>query len=121
MLDPSKAPIGDNINTELLKVLSRPYPQKTAGTPVKWDFDSNSKVFEMSYTTLRADGTGSFAKSGETTIFVPKLHYPNGYEVSVTGGNLISEANAPYAVITANNGASQVAVKIEPRLTARHK
>ena len=116
VLAPSKAPTTDNINTELLKVLSRPYPQKTAGTPVKWDFDSDSKVFDMSYTTLRADGAGSFAKDGETTIFVPKLHYPNGYKVSVSGGNLISEANAPYAVITANNGASQVAVKIEPRL-----
>src|SRR4051812_46560242 len=45
--DPAKAPEGDNLKTEKLGVLVRPYPQLVAGTPTSWKFDADAKTFAL--------------------------------------------------------------------------
>jgi hypothetical protein len=91
--DPSKPPEGDNLKTEKLNVLVRPYPQLVVGTPTSWKFDADKKVFTLEYSTKRADG-GTFAGHPLTEVFVPKRQYASGYSVQVQGAGVASGPGA---------------------------
>ncbi len=112
MHDPSQPPAGDNVNFDKLAVLSEPYPQVVAGTPLSWSFDDGT--FEFSYSTAAADGTGSFGAASQTVISVPAGQYPDGYQVSVTGGEVISAHNASELVIASHSGATTIQVTVSP-------
>jgi len=103
-------PVGDNVDAGKLAVLAEPYPQAVAGTPNSWSFDHGT--FQLSYTTTRADGMGSFVAGSQTNISVPPIEYPNGYQVSVTGGHVISAPNAPVLVIASDAGVTTVNVTV---------
>jgi endoglycosylceramidase len=77
-----------------LPALIRPYPQLTAGTPTRFSFDSDTKVFEFEYSAARADGTGDFPAGSQTEIFVPQYQYPDGYAVEVDGAQVASAPGA---------------------------
>lgn len=108
--DPSLPPEGDNVNTANLKTLAQPYPQVTSGTPQSWSFDDGA--FDYTYSTQRADGTGNFAAGSETTIATPAVQFPNGYQVTVTGGHVVSAPNTTKLVIASDEGASEVHVVV---------
>jgi endoglycosylceramidase len=61
-----------------------------------------------------ADGLGSFPAGSQTTISVPSVEFPDGYQVSVTGGEVVSAPHAADLVIASNAGASTVAVTVSP-------
>lgn len=84
-----------------LAVLAEPYPQAVVSTPNSWSFDHST--FQLSYATARADGVGSFAAGAQTNISVPPVQYPNGYQVVVTGGHVMSAPNAPVLVIASDS------------------
>lgn len=109
--DPSLPPVGDNVNTSNLQALSKPYPQVVSGTPQGWTV-SEDGTFTFSYSTERVDGTGAFAAGSQTTISTPAVQYPNGYEVVVTGGHVISSPNDPRLVIASDPGATVVTVTV---------
>ncbi|WP_067975443.1 cellulase family glycosylhydrolase [Mycolicibacter icosiumassiliensis] len=90
--------------------LAQPYPQAIAGTPNSWSFDNGS--FHLSYSTEMADGQGHFAAGAQTTISVPTINYPNGYDVVVTGGHVVSAPDAPVLIIASDNGATTVTVTV---------
>ncbi len=108
--DPALPPTGDNVNTSNLVTLAAPYPQLVAGTPHAWSFTGGTLTF--SYSTEKVDGSGSFAAGSQTTISVPAVEYPHGYQVSVTGGHVVSVAGAPLLVIASDPGASTVSVVV---------
>ncbi|WP_109519562.1 cellulase family glycosylhydrolase [Mycolicibacter heraklionensis] len=108
--DPSQPPVGDNVNTANLATLSQPYPQVVAGTPNSWSFDNGT--FQFSYSTERVDGSGGFAAGAQTEISVPAGQYPDGYQVNVTGGHVVSPANAPVLIIASDSGADTVSVTV---------
>jgi endoglycosylceramidase len=108
--DPTLAPTGDNVNTGNLKLLSAPYPQAVSGTPTSWSYRDGT--FRFSYSTAKADGSGSFPAGAQTTISVPAVQFPNGYQVSVTGGQVVSEPGAAQLVIAADDGAGTVSVVV---------
>ncbi|OBG02156.1 cellulase family glycosylhydrolase [Mycolicibacter sinensis] len=110
--DPSKPPVGDNVNFDKLDVLAQPYPQLISGTPTSWSFSGG--VFSFSYSTDHADGSGAFATGSQTTISVPLSQYPNGYSVSVTGGEITSGPNASVLIISSDAGATSVNVTVSP-------
>ncbi len=91
--DPSKPPRGSNVFWGKLKALARPYPQAIAGTPIRWSFNPATRKFELVYTTQRADGHGRFER-GTTRVFVPKIQYPDGFRVRVTGASTSREASS---------------------------
>lgn len=112
--DPALPPTGGNVNTGSLQVLASPYPQAVSGTPLRL---SNAKgTFTFSYSTAEADGSGNFAVGSQSTISVPAVAYPNGYTVTVTGGHVVSAANAPALVIASDTdtGVVQVVVTAAP-------
>ncbi|OYN82367.1 endoglycoceramidase [Mycolicibacterium sphagni] len=110
--DPTLPPVGDNVNTGNLAILASPYPQLVSGTPNSWSF--NNGTFDFSYSTAKVDGSGAFADGALTTISVPAVEYPNGYTVTVTGGHVVSTANAAQLVIASDSGAATVSVVVSP-------
>jgi endoglycosylceramidase len=108
--DPALSPTGSNVNTANLETLAEPYPQVISGTPTSFSFENGT--FDFTYSTAEPDGLGSFPGGSETTISVPTVEFPHGYEVSVTGGHVVSAADAPELVIASDNGASTVTVVV---------
>lgn len=108
--DPSQPPVGDNVNTANLETLAQPYPQAVAGTPNPWSFENG--IFQFSYSTAHVDGSGNFAAGSQTTISTPAVEFPNGYQVSVTGGHVVSAANAPQLIIASDGGATTVNITV---------
>jgi endoglycosylceramidase len=112
VFDPSRPPTGSNVNTAKLAVLAAPYPQVVAGTPKSWSFSSGT--FRLCYTTERPDRQGRFAPGAQTLVSLPPIEYPNGYQVSVTGGQVVSAPNAPVLTVVANAGVDTVDVVVTP-------
>ncbi|MEB3019454.1 cellulase family glycosylhydrolase [[Mycobacterium] crassicus] len=110
--DMAHPPAGDNIATDAMTALAAPYPQAVAGIPGTWSFTDGN--FAFSYSTEMADGSGQFAAGTHTNISVPTSIYPDGYQVVVTGGHVVSAANAPVLVIASDGGAATVTVTVTP-------
>lgn len=87
-------------------LLIRPYARAIAGTPQSMSFDSSGKIFKLAYAP-RAAGA-------PTEIFLPARHYPNGYRVSVQGGQVQSAPGAALLLIGNDAGATQVQVQVGP-------
>lgn len=109
VFDPAQAPTDGNVNTSNLATLSTPYPQVIAGTPNAWSFADGTLTF--SYSTEKADGSGPFAAGSQTVISVPAGQFPNGYQVSVTGGHVVP-TTGPVLVIASDTGATTVSVVV---------
>jgi len=101
-----------NINTANLDTLAEPYPQVISGTPTSYSFDNGT--FQFSYSTAEADGLGNYPAGSHTDISVPSVEFPDGYTVSVTGGEVVSAPNASDLVIASNPGAATVSVTVSP-------
>jgi endoglycosylceramidase len=112
VFNPELPPTGDNVNTANLTTLAEPYPQAISGTPTSFSFTNGT--FEFSYSTEKADGSGSFDAGAATNISVPTVEFPNGYQVTVTGGKVVSAPNAPVLVIASDDGASTINVVVSP-------
>jgi len=108
--DPSLPPTGDNVNTTTLLNLAAPYPQAVSGTPKSWSWKNGT--FTFSYSTQKAYGSGSFGVGSQTVISVPQVEFPAGYQVSVVGGQVISDADAPVLVIAADGTSSKISVVV---------
>lgn len=110
VVDPALPPVGDNVNMGNLLVLASPYPQLVSGTPKSWSFTNGT--FSFDYSTAKFDGSGTFADGALTTISVPEVEFPFGYQVTVTGGQVVSAANAARLVIASDAGATTVSVVV---------
>ncbi|WP_323848765.1 cellulase family glycosylhydrolase [Mycolicibacterium mucogenicum] len=108
--DPALPPTGDNVNTGSLQVLASPYPQAVSGTPLA--LSNAHGAFTFNYSTAKADGSGNFAAGSLSTMSVPAVAYPNGYTVAVTGGHVVSAANAPTLVIASDTDTGVVQVVV---------
>lgn len=95
------------VKKDKLKILVRPYPRATAGIPQALKFDTKTRHFSYSYTPRTTQLP--------TEIDMPPLHYPNGYELTVTGGTVVSAPNARLLKIRNDSGASVITVAASPR------
>lgn len=80
-----------------LSTLVRTYPQATCGTPAAMSFDPLTGDFSYRYTAGHCNGR-------KTEIFVSPLHYPDGYDVQVTGGAVAGTASHHRVLIQAAPG-----------------
>lgn len=72
----------DGTETPILQHLVRAYPKATAGRIRSFSYDPDEKIFTMDFVSRPSIGQ-------PTEIFVPKRHYPDGYD-------LIVETSAEY-------------------------
>ena len=114
VLDLKKPPSDKNVDQAKLQVLVRPHPQVVAGTPEAFRFDTTTKTFAFSYDTARASGRGRFAPGSCTEIFVPQLHYRNGYRVSTNGARVVSSAGAGILKVRSLPNARRIVVRVTP-------
>ncbi|MGA2821014.1 MAG: cellulase family glycosylhydrolase [Anaerolineales bacterium] len=63
-----------------LKAIVRPYARAIAGEPIRMEFNLAKREFNLVY---RSGQPGT----GPTEIFVPALHFPQGYRVEVSDGD----------------------------------
>lgn len=97
-----------------LAILERPYPQAIAGVPLEYGFDAKTRVFSFKYSTKLASGRAT-PKGLQTRIHIPMQHYPDGYQVSVQGGRVVSPANARMLLIEAESGASNIELSVSEK------
>jgi endoglycosylceramidase len=109
VLDPKKAPSGDNLKTSTLDAVSRPYPQLIAGRPDSWAFDPDTHQFTLGYDPRqRVDGSAPFGFGTQSEIAIPARQYPNGYTADVRGGAIVSAPNARVLRVAACSSADVV-------------
>ncbi|MBW0018688.1 MAG: cellulase family glycosylhydrolase [Mycobacterium sp.] len=110
--DPSQPPVGGNVNTAKLAVLAAPYPQVVGGTPRYWSFWSGT--FRLCYSTERPDHQGRFGPGTQTVVSVPPIEYPNGYQVTVRGGQVASAPGTPQLIVVGDGSSDTVDVTVTP-------
>jgi endoglycosylceramidase len=108
------APSGSNVKQALLTILTRPSPRLIAGTPQNWNWNSSTSTFTAAYSTAHAAGSGSFPAGTVSTFFVHPRFFPNGYQVQVAGGKVVSAANASWLQIATLAGANSVTLSVTP-------
>jgi endoglycosylceramidase len=111
--DPAQPPSGANVFSDKLALIERPYPQVVAGTPQGWSFDSDAKLFQLAYSTTTPSGE-RLRRKAKTVIYVPKIHFPDGYRVAVQGGRATSPKDAALLVIRRGRNADTVSVTVSP-------
>ena len=114
VIDPRKPPRGENLNRGKLKVTARPYPRVVSGTPTEWSFDRASRRFELRYSTTTPRGK-RLRRRALTEVFVPRIHYRNGYKVKLTGARRASRRDAKVLELKRRRGADQVTAVVTPR------
>lgn len=76
----------------VMDILSRPYPVLTAGTPVSISYPITSVPSTFTTTTFtyiyKEDGIGH----GTTEIFIPRMHFPDGFTVNTSDGTVTFDA-----------------------------
>lgn len=72
------------VKQDKLRTLVRSYAQRTAGIPEKMHFDTETGAFEYCY---RPDP----GITAPTDIFVSPLHYPQGWQVTIENGHVVTE------------------------------
>jgi len=68
-----------NSGGRALEAVLRPYPVATAGMPLELSFDYHNRTARFVF----KHGTGS---CGETILYIPGFHYPEGVTVTVSDG-----------------------------------
>jgi endoglycosylceramidase len=114
VIDPSKPPVGSNLELSTLRALVEPYPQVIAGTPRAWSFARASRTFRLRYSTVRAGGRSRFRSGAVTKIAAPGLVYGGRYFVSVEGGYAVSRRGAATLRIASCRNAGTVTVTLTP-------
>jgi endoglycosylceramidase len=110
--DPAKPPEGANVFEDKLRALVRPYPQAVAGTPLAFAWDPAAKTFTFAYDVRAAGGARRFPAGAPTEVFVPRLHFPDGYKVEVKGARVASAAGSSLLILRSLEGAGTVELKL---------
>ncbi len=116
VFDPAKPPRGDNVDHRKLRALAVPHPMRVAGTPASYKFERDRRIFTLRWTPQKAGALpGRFRAGAVTTVAVPRLQYPHGYQVLVSGGRVLSEPGARVLRIAQRAGTSEVWALVMPR------
>jgi endoglycosylceramidase len=104
-----------NVDQAIASTLGRPYPRLVAGTPEAWSYDPAAHTLTAKWSTTRAGGGGSFGTGAVTEIAAPAIAYPHGYTASVSGGHVVSDADAPVLLVAQDAGAQEVSATVRSR------
>lgn len=112
--DPLNPPTSAHLDEPKLDVLVRPFPRAVAGTPIGWSWDRVARRFALAYATDRVGG-GLPAAGARTEVWVPRRHFPDGYDVvDLQGAQVVSPNDAEALQLIALPGAAQVSFAVVP-------
>lgn len=112
--DAAKPPRGKNINRAKLRVSSRPYPRAVAGTPTSYGFDPETRRFKLTY-SARTPAGKVLGPRARTEVFLPPIHYRNGYRMQADGAKIVTKRNARVLKLKRRRGAEEVSLRVRPR------
>ena len=116
--NPQRAPRGRNVIRDKLRLIERPYPQAVAGTPERFSFNRERRVFRLVYSTGRARANGEpgrpLPRRRLTEVYVPRIHYRGGYSVRVEGAEVVSGPHSRILKLRRHGGADRVSVRVKP-------
>lgn len=95
----------DGEETSLAAAIIRPFPRAVAGNDVVFSYESTSRKLSLSYTP---------DSSEVTEVALPDRAYPEGYDVSITGG-CYDPSTPGTLLVRANPGAATVGVTVTAR------
>jgi endoglycosylceramidase len=111
--DPANPATPEHLDQPKLDVLVRPFPRAVAGTPTGWSWDRAARRFTLAYATTPVDGP--LAPSAVTEVWVPRRHFPDGYDVvDLHGGEVTSANDAERLEVATVPGATAVAFAVVP-------
>lgn len=116
--NPHRPPSGRNLDRRKLRVSSRPYPRAVAGTPLRYSFDRERRLFRLRYSTRSPDGRRR-ARRLVTEVFLPPIHYRRGYRVKAKGAKVVSRRGARVLRLRRTPRAKRVSVLVRPRAPQR--
>jgi endoglycosylceramidase len=105
--------VAPNLDVGLLAALSRPYPAAVNGTPTAFHFDAATNTAQLTFATTRPDGRPA-PRFLSTQMVLPKLRYPTGYTVTVSGAQVVSKRCAPTLALRTRPGVQSVSVTVTP-------
>jgi endoglycosylceramidase len=99
----------DGTYSPIVQVLSRTYPQETAGNPQSFLFNPFTGAFSMIYTP-------SVAAQGSSTVIdiAASQHYASGWCAAVRGGKITSKPGDTHLAVQTVGQPLQVAVSVTP-------
>lgn len=115
LVDPTKPPRGSNVHQDRLNALTRAYPRAIAGTPESWSYDATTRTFALSYTTTRVGEGHRFPAGATSVIFVPRHHFPDGFDVLRLVGATLQQGQSQTVQLRARTGARRVLLVIRAR------
>lgn len=98
-----------NEKGDLVNVLARPYARRIAGVPTEMRFDPTTKEFVFAWRVGDAAPGG-----GVTELFVPRRHYPGGFNVELPAGVAVSGGADSQSVLLMARDAGEYTVRIHP-------
>src|SRR5262245_30349773 len=117
--DLHQPPVGDNVVTQAVDAVERPRASVVAGTPTTMHYDAQTEEFDFAWSTARAGG-GVFRTGAVTAVNLPRIHYPDGYTVTVDGARVTSKPCATTLTLVADRHASHASVHVTPGSDCRH-
>ncbi|CAH0479060.1 unnamed protein product [Peronospora belbahrii] len=76
-----------------LKGFARPHARKITGTPLKSEFTMATAEYVLEYVSVNTEF------SAPTEIYVPYVHYPNGYRVTTSDGHCTVQKHESYDIV----------------------
>jgi endoglycosylceramidase len=108
------SPPGTAPDRAVLGGLARAYPQLVAGTPMSYSYNPKTHVFAATYSTSHVAGPGRFPANSVSQFEIPRVAYPHGYAVTVSGGAAVSGSADSLLLVASAKGASTVTVTVTP-------
>jgi sterol desaturase/sphingolipid hydroxylase (fatty acid hydroxylase superfamily) len=106
-------PVGTNLNMAAIDALVRPHPVAVAGTPRALSYSTDTRVMTFRYSTRGPDGQ-EYPSGTASSVSVPSLPYPTGWDVHVAGGAVVSPAGKSPVQVVAGSGARSVTITVTP-------
>ena len=104
-------PTGLNVNTAVDMSLIRPEAMKLSGTPLSTNYSGTT--FAYAWSPVRSSTSTRYPIGSISTFFMPKLIYPNGYSVSVSGpARVVSPPDAQVLEISQTDSGQSIGIEV---------
>jgi hypothetical protein len=105
--DQQRDPTDINSGGRALSGFVRPYARKTAGTPQQMRWDLATRTFEFTWLP-------DPSITASTEIFVPNVHYPDGYRVELSAGSYRQELEHFRLLVDTLDQSGPVTLRLRP-------